>query len=59
MKENEKSYRNPTLIRYHPSCRLCSYAGFSNVCNFSRTGKCAYNISSEDTGANEEVERDD
>jgi hypothetical protein len=37
-----KNPRNVILTRFHPNCRLCHYAGFSNLCTFFETGKCPY-----------------
>ena len=58
MTEQINKHRNVTLTRYHPSCRLCHYAGFSNICTFSRTGECAYHTPAEGSRMTEE-EQDD
>jgi hypothetical protein len=58
MTEKTNSHRNITLTRFHPSCRLCHYAGFSNICAFSQTGECAYNIPN-DGILNEDAEQND
>ena len=58
MIEEMNNHRNPTLIRYHPSCRLCHYAGFSSICTFSQTGRCSYNTPAEGSRITE-VEQDD
>jgi hypothetical protein len=58
MKEKLNNTRNVTLTRYHPSCRLCSQAGFSNNCTFSRTGVYPYSAPAEG-GRIAEVEQDD
>jgi hypothetical protein len=47
METNRKMDRNFSMTQYHPQCRLCSYAGFSNICTYSQTGVCPYNGSIE------------
>ncbi len=42
MIKKTNNHRDVTLTRYHPSCRLCHYAGFSNICTFSQTDVCPY-----------------
>ena len=37
-----KNPRNVISTRFHTNCRLCHYAGFSNLCTFFETGKCPY-----------------
>lgn len=33
---------NLVSIPMQPSCRLCHYAGFSNLCTYSLGGECPY-----------------
>jgi len=40
--EEVKKIRNLVFTKFHPLCRLCSYSGFSDFCEFFQTGKCAY-----------------
>ena len=58
MKEKTNHPRNITLTRYHSSCRLCSYAGFSSMCTFSQTGNCPYDMPVEGNRITE-MEQDD
>jgi hypothetical protein len=34
--------RNIIQTPLHPNCRLCHYAGYSNLCTYFRGGKCPY-----------------
>jgi hypothetical protein len=34
--------RNPILTPLQPNCRLCHYAGYSNLCTYSEGGTCPY-----------------
>ena len=34
--------RNLAQTPLQPNCRLCHYAGFSNLCIFSQGGECPY-----------------
>ena len=34
--------RNPLHTPQHPGCRMCHYAGFSNICIFSQGEECPY-----------------
>lgn len=47
MVTSRKMERNFSMVQYHPQCRLCHYAGFSNICTYSQTGVCPYNGSIE------------
>jgi hypothetical protein len=40
--KNNPSGRNVVLTPLHPSCRLCHYAGYSNICTHSHGGVCPY-----------------
>jgi len=31
-----------TFKRFSSSCRLCSFSGYSTVCEFHENGKCPY-----------------
>ena len=42
--DTRRNVRNYTMTRYHPNCRLCHYSGFSNLCTYSLTGECPYNL---------------
>jgi len=42
MQEKSSNTRNVIMTKYHLNCRLCHYAGFSNLCNFFQTGECTY-----------------
>jgi DNA-binding NtrC family response regulator len=37
-----KKYRNTAMTPGHPTCMLCGYSGFGNICAFFETGKCVY-----------------
>lgn len=57
MNEKINNYRNPTMMRFHRSCRLCHYAGYSNICTFSRGGRCPFSAYVGNTGCNTELEQ--
>ena len=40
--ERNTSYRNLVHTPLNPNCRLCHYAGYSNVCTFFSGGECPY-----------------
>jgi len=40
---------NLAVTRFHPLCRVCSYSGFSDFCDFFQTGKCAYHEALEES----------
>ncbi len=40
--ERNSNFRNLSQTPQHPSCRLCHYAGYSNLCTFSQGGECPY-----------------
>jgi hypothetical protein len=40
--ERAATYRNPVQTPLQSSCRLCHYAGFSNLCTFFQGGECPY-----------------
>jgi hypothetical protein len=40
--ERNASYRNLAHTPLNPSCRLCHYSGYSNVCTFFSGGECPY-----------------
>ena len=50
----KKNARNIVFTPYQPSCRLCRYAGFSNICNLSQNGTCLYVSFREDIGSTAE-----
>ncbi len=35
-------FKNTVFTPFHPSCQLCSYSGYSKLCDFFKTGKCVY-----------------
>lgn len=54
--EKEGKVNNLVFSRSTSSCRLCSYAGFSNNCDFFQTGKCPYVEFKKDVGRNRRTE---
>lgn len=40
--ERSSTYRNLIQTPLHTNCRLCHYAGFSNLCTFFQGGECPY-----------------
>jgi len=42
MEEQKKTNRNVIQTPMHPNCRLCHYAGYSNLCTFAHGGECPY-----------------
>ena len=42
MEKMNNTSKNVLHTPLHPNCRLCHYAGYSNLCTFAQGGECPY-----------------